>query len=320
MSESAVAVAPVPAGHASKPLTPARRPVPEHLLTERRPLGAPWDKLMMWLFLGSDAMGFAGLLGAYAALRAGDETWPIPQQLLGINFTGIMTFVLICSSVTMVKSFEAIQNDDRRACWNWLFATFLGGVFFLAGQCYEYTHLIEHGVTLRSSNFAATLYSITGFHGCHVFVPRLRKQGRGHVLNVGSAAGLLSPPKMGPYNATKAAVVSLSETLYADLAGTGVGVTVLCPTFVKTNLVRSMHSTADEALGAAGQKVMDSAGSSPEAVVRAALAGVERNALHVAPQPDGRWLWRLKRLAPQRFHQLSHVVIDALVARLSKPA
>jgi heme/copper-type cytochrome/quinol oxidase subunit 3 len=143
--------------------------VAEHLLTERRPLGAHWDKLMMWLFLGSDAMGFAALLGVYATLRMGDDAWPVPQHLLGINFTALMTFVLICSSVTMVKSFEAIQRDDRRACWNWLFATFLGGVFFLAGQCYEYTHLIEHGITLRSSNFAATLFSITGFHGCHVF-------------------------------------------------------------------------------------------------------------------------------------------------------
>ena len=77
-------------------------------------------------------------------------------------------FVLICSSVTMVKSFEAIQRDDRKACWGWLFATFLGGIFFLSGQCYEYTHLIEEGVTLSSGQFAATLFCTTGFHGCHV--------------------------------------------------------------------------------------------------------------------------------------------------------
>ena len=143
--------------------------VAEHLLTERRPLGAAWDKLMMWLFLGSDAMGFAALLGGYAALRFGDVNWPIPSEVLGINFTALMTFLLICSSVTMVKSLEAIQKDDRVGCWRWLFATFLGGVLFLAGQCYEYTHLIEHGVTLASGNFAATFFSITGFHGCHVF-------------------------------------------------------------------------------------------------------------------------------------------------------
>jgi heme/copper-type cytochrome/quinol oxidase subunit 3 len=165
VSEAAVAERPPVAEH--RPALP-KKPVPEHLLSERRPLGAPWDKLMMWLFLGSDAMGFAALLGSYAALRMGDENWPNPQHVLGINFTALMTFVLICSSVTMVKSFEAIQRDDRRACWWWLFGTFLGGVFFLAGQCYEYTHLIEHGVVLGAHDFAATFFCTTGFHGCHV--------------------------------------------------------------------------------------------------------------------------------------------------------
>ena len=66
-------------------------------------------------------------------------------------------------------------------------------------------------------------------HGCHVFVPRMRAQGAGHILNVASAAGLLSPPGLAPYNVTKAAVVSLSETLAGELYGSGVGVSVLCP-------------------------------------------------------------------------------------------
>jgi NAD(P)-dependent dehydrogenase (short-subunit alcohol dehydrogenase family) len=76
------------------------------------------------------------------------------------------------------------------------------------------------------------LYGV--IHGCHVFVPILREQGRGHVLNVASAAGLLCAPHMAAYNVAKAGVVALSETLAAELAGSGVGVTVLCPTFFKT--------------------------------------------------------------------------------------
>ena len=79
-------------------------------------------------------------------------------------------------------------------------------------------------------------------YGCHVFVPRLRKQGRGHILNVASAAGLLAPPGMAPYNVTKAAVVALSETLRAELRDAGVGVTVLCPTFFRTNIAQSSRA------------------------------------------------------------------------------
>src|SRR5580698_3291564 len=85
------------------------------------------------------------------------------------------------------------------------------------------------------------LFSV--INGCHVFVPILRKQGHGHVLNVASAAGLLCAPNMGAYNVAKAGVVALSETLSGELSGTDIGVTVLCPTFFETNIVRSGRFT-----------------------------------------------------------------------------
>ena len=79
-------------------------------------------------------------------------------------------------------------------------------------------------------------------YGCHVFAPLFRAQGRGHILNVASAAGLLAPPGMAPYNVTKAAVVALSETLAGELKTSGVGVTVLCPTFFRTNIGKSARA------------------------------------------------------------------------------
>lgn len=75
-------------------------------------------------------------------------------------------------------------------------------------------------------------------HGCELFTPQLRAAGRGGIINVASAAGFAAAPTMGPYNVSKAAVMSLSETLAAELTGSGVAVTVLCPTFVKTNVAR----------------------------------------------------------------------------------
>jgi NAD(P)-dependent dehydrogenase (short-subunit alcohol dehydrogenase family) len=78
-------------------------------------------------------------------------------------------------------------------------------------------------------------------HGIRVFVPVLVEQGEGHVVNTASVAGLTSPPYLGAYNATKHAVVTLSETLYADLrnGGSNVGVSVLCPGFVNTRIHES---------------------------------------------------------------------------------
>lgn len=152
-------------------------------------------------------------------------------------------------------------------------------------------------------------------HGCHVFAPRLERQRKGHIVNVASAAGLLSPPRMAPYNTTKAAVVALSETMHADLSAYGVGVSVLCPTFFRTNLVKSSRTSTDEVLRAAARGLVEKSKVSAESIARATLDGVEKNALFVAPQADGRWMWRLKRLAPESFLRLSPKVAERLLAR-----
>ena len=138
-------------------------------------------------------------------------------------------------------------------------------------------------------------------HGCHVFVPRLRRQGRGHILNVASAAGLLAAPSMGPYNVTKSAVVALSETLYGELAGTGVGVSVLCPTFFQTGIADASRLTGAPDRLALVQQLMARAKIQADGVAKVALDGVARDALYVLPHPDGRWLWRLKRTMPRTF-------------------
>jgi cytochrome c oxidase subunit III len=129
-----------------------------------------WGKLGMWIFLAGDAMSFGGLICGYAALRFADVNWPIPSSILGVPFTAVMTFLLICSSVTMVKSLEAIKRGDRTGLRRFLGLTVLGGACFLGMQAREWTHLISEGMTLTSKGlFGSTFFVLTGFHGCHVF-------------------------------------------------------------------------------------------------------------------------------------------------------
>jgi cytochrome c oxidase subunit III len=132
------------------------------------PLSPSWGKVMMWLFLMSDAMSFAGLLCAYAAVRMSNPLWPVPSSILGVPLTALNTFILICSSVTMVKAVAAIQRGDQKGLRMFLALTMLGGATFLGIQAYEWTHLIREGLTVQSSLFGATFFILTGFHGCHV--------------------------------------------------------------------------------------------------------------------------------------------------------
>ncbi|HEX9258203.1 MAG TPA: SDR family NAD(P)-dependent oxidoreductase [Acidimicrobiales bacterium] len=83
-------------------------------------------------------------------------------------------------------------------------------------------------------------------HGLDAFLPGMVAQGEGHVVNTASMAGLVAWPGIGPYNASKFAVVAISETLRAELEGTGVGVSVLCPGFVRTNIFTSQRNRPAE--------------------------------------------------------------------------
>ncbi len=132
-----------------------------------------WGKLGMWLFLVGDAMSFGTLIVGYGIFRIMSPNWPVPAVLLGINLTALMTFLLICSSVTMVQGLAAIQAGDMRGLKKFLGLTVLFGLVFLGLQAYEWTHLIthtlpQHGLTFTNHLFATTFFVLTGFHGMHV--------------------------------------------------------------------------------------------------------------------------------------------------------
>jgi NAD(P)-dependent dehydrogenase (short-subunit alcohol dehydrogenase family) len=140
-------------------------------------------------------------------------------------------------------------------------------------------------------------------YGCHSFVPRMKKQGSGHVLNVASAAGLLTAPTMGPYNVTKAGVVALSETLYGELHPLGLGCTVLCPTFFKTDIAKNARGATMDGEREFVEKLMAKSKLDANDVARIALEAADARRLYALPHADGRWMWRAKRLAPQAFYQ-----------------
>jgi cytochrome c oxidase subunit 3 len=132
-----------------------------------------WGKLGMWIFLAGDAVGFGVLLASYGGMRATSADWPSPYEVLGINLTAAMTFLLICSSVTMVKALEWLGKGDRSKCRIFLFYTALGGAIFVSLQAYEWSKLIHEGLHINGNPWGASLFGtsfflVTGFHGLHV--------------------------------------------------------------------------------------------------------------------------------------------------------
>jgi short-subunit dehydrogenase len=136
-------------------------------------------------------------------------------------------------------------------------------------------------------------------YGCHLFLPAMKKRGSGHVLNVASIAAFACAGEMGPYNVTKAAVVALSETLAGELAGTGVGVTVLCPFFFATNIAKSARSSSTSVTAHTIERIMSKTSVQADEVARRALAACDRGSLYVFPHREAKAIAALKRALPE---------------------
>lgn len=136
-------------------------------------------------------------------------------------------------------------------------------------------------------------------HSCRAEMPHMAAAGRGLIVNVASAAAFMSAAAMGAYNASKAAVVALSETLHHELAGSGVQVAVAMPGFFRTRLMEHARAPADAR--AFAERLMDRSSMPAEAVAREILARAAAGELHLVLPAEYRWLWRFKRLAPRRF-------------------
>jgi cytochrome c oxidase subunit III len=163
------------------------------------------SKLGMWVFLASDVMFFTALIGSYIVLRFGmTDAWAAPGAVLNVPLTGINTFLLICSSVSMVKAYAAIADGKKYFLRKvpgktlqdgglkfWLLVTIICGAAFVGVQVYEYIKLVEHGFTptgfregsllaehavtdpvkygaATAGMFGSTFFTMTGFHGFHV--------------------------------------------------------------------------------------------------------------------------------------------------------
>jgi len=126
-------------------------------------------KLGMWLFLATEVMLFSSLIGAFLQMRASSPA--AANHVLNIPKTAVSTFVLIVSSTTVVLGLAAIQDADKKKLLRYLVLTFALGATFLGLQIYEYAGLITSGeLTPSGSLFGGGFFTVTGFHGFHVFI------------------------------------------------------------------------------------------------------------------------------------------------------
>ena len=132
--------------------------------------GVSNNKLLMWVFLGSECLLFGGLISTYLIYRSRFADGPAPGDIFDIPFTSVSSFVLLMSSLTMVLSLSSLQRGDYRNTRLWLLTTALLGALFIGGQVYEFTTFLREGLGYSTSPFSSAFFTLTVFHGVHVSI------------------------------------------------------------------------------------------------------------------------------------------------------
>ncbi|TDO54846.1 NADP-dependent 3-hydroxy acid dehydrogenase YdfG [Kribbella sp. VKM Ac-2527] len=132
--------------------------------------------------------------------------------------------------------------------------------------------------------------------GCRAFTPVFKRQRSGQIVNTASAAGLVHPPMMSSYNTVKAGVVALSETLSHELSPYGVSVSVVCPSFFRTNLGDSIQGD-DAAMGATARQLIEKSPRTADEIAAGVIAGVKKKQFLIIPDRPALLAWRTKRFA-----------------------
>ena len=126
-------------------------------------------QLGMWSWLGAESVFFASLIGTFVVERGNLNGGPNLKQLIDLQLTFIGTTVLLTSSLTMALAFAEVQRGRLGAFRVWLIITVLLGLGFLGFQAVEFTGFYGHHFTYQTSPLSSAFFTLTGFHGMHVF-------------------------------------------------------------------------------------------------------------------------------------------------------
>ena len=181
------------------------------------------------------------------------------------------------------------------------FLTQAGGIDLLFNNAGVGDGSVFEEYDLANYEWMVSINQMGVVYGCYYFIPAMKKQGSGHILNTASAAAIGCAPTMGAYNMTKAAVVAISETLYGELMDHHINVSCIQPTYFKTNVIQ--YARGGELVKKATQLFIDKSGLDAETVAKEILIRAGKKELYIILPKDARKMWQLKRLAPTWFRK-----------------
>jgi short-subunit dehydrogenase len=246
--------------------------------------------------------GAASGLGKSLAMLLAKDGWKI--GITDINAQALQnaaTEIENAGGKTFQYVFDVSKKQDYQNAAN-DFLTKNGGIDLLINNAAVGDGGMFEEYSLENWDWITGINQMSVIYGSYFFVPVMKKQKAGHIINVASMAGIANMPNMSMYNITKAAVIAHAESLYVELAPFGVAVSLVLPTFFKSNIMQ--HNRGPEHATAIGKVKAEKIAIGPEVVANKILVQSGSGKFYIFHPFQAVWVNWLKRLAPNFFLQL----------------
>jgi len=243
--------------------------------------------------------GGASGLGKCIAQRYAQEGWSIcvgdindeagAEVVESLKQQGVDAFYVNCDVTSEQSLIDAASAIEER--WHGIDIVVNNAGVASAGRIED--------ASLEDWEWVLNINLLGVVRGCKTFTPIFKKQRSGHFINIASMAGIVHPPIMSSYCASKAAVVALSESMQLELRNFDVDVSVVCPSFFRTNLnnsMRSSHEGADKMI----DKLFERSPITAEDIADYIYVEQQKKKFRILPHAEGRQAYLLKRVVPEK--------------------
>ena len=245
--------------------------------------------------------GAASGLGKALAIELASDGWTI--GMADINITTLEAAgkeIEKAGGVPLIFPLDVSDKDQYQDVVK-VFLSTTGGIDLLFNNAGVGDGGVFEEYSLENYEWMVGINQMGVLYGCHYFIPIMKQQRSGHILNTASAAAIGCAPTMAAYNMTKAAVLAISETLYGELMDHGIRVSCILPTYFKTNVIQ--FARGGEMVKKATQRFIEKSGLEADTVAKEILTRAGKNELYIILPKDARKMWFFKRLAPTWFRK-----------------
>jgi len=243
--------------------------------------------------------GGGGGLGRALGLKLAGDGWTV--GITDIKAEGLAEsadLITQAGGKAYTYQFDVSKKDDfKKAFDDYIFNT--GGIDLMINNAGVGDGGLIGEYGLDNWEWITGINQMAAVYGTHFATPVMKKQQSGYVISIASAAGLANMPNMAMYNVTKAAVISLMETLYAEVKAFHVGVSVVCPTFFRSKIMQFNRGDKDAA--AIGQAIINKAKFSPDEIADYILTQAGKNQFYILHPWQAKGVFHLKRFFPMFF-------------------